>query len=321
MESLAILLTQLFIPLALLGWYALHPPGSSVELGLWALGLVLLLLVAARLFLWAFLPWWLPWVYVLVSVAITIWHLQSVSLYSLPLLPAGVWAWLNGAGALVLLLAGLWGAGQVMTARTVPDTEVVDIRDPLGPGRYLVGAGGATALLSHHILTLDGSVERFVDWRGQSYAVDVLGINRLGTHADGWRPRDPSRYEIFGVPLHAPCDGVVLQSENDRPDQPVPEMDRERMLGNHVLLQCGADVVLVMAHLQQGSVQVTAGDRVAAGDQLGRVGNSGNSSEPHLHIHAQRPGTAESPISGEPLVLTIDGRYLLRNMRITGHQW
>ena len=105
------------------------------------------------------------------------------------------------------------------------------------------------------------------------------------------------------------------------PDLPIPEMDRERLLGNHVLLQCDDEIVLVMAHLQQGSVQVETGDEVLAGTLLGRVGNSGNSSEPHLHIHAQRPGPPSSPISGEPLLLTIDGRYLLRNMRLRGHPW
>lgn len=321
MESLAILLTQLFIPLSLLGLYALHPAGSRAELVLWATGVVLLVVVATRLFLWAFLPWWLPWTYVLAAVGIIVWHLQTLPLSSLPVLRTGPLAWVNCACALLLVLTGLWGVAQVVAARTPPAAEVVDIRSPLGPGRYLVGHGGSTALLNHHIGTLDPSAERFADWRGQSFAYDVVGINRFGTHADGWRPRDPSRYEIFGAPLYAPCDGVVLQSENGMPDLTVPEMDQDRPLGNHVLLQCGGDVVLVMAHLQQGSVQAGTGDRVAAGDLLARVGNSGNSSEPHLHIHAQRPGTSASPISGEPLLLTIDGRYLLRNMRLTGHQW
>ena len=57
---------------------------------------------------------------------------------------------------------------------------------------------------------------------------------------------------------------------------------------------------------------VRTGEEVRTGDPLGAVGNSGASNEPHLHIHAQRPGPANAPFSGDPLPLRIDGRYLAR---------
>ena len=61
--------------------------------------------------------------------------------------------------------------------------------------------------------------------------------------------------------------------------------------GNHVVLDLGNGEYALLAHLQRGSVRVEAGDRVRAGDVLGLTGNSGNSSEPHLHFHVQdRPG-------------------------------
>jgi murein DD-endopeptidase MepM/ murein hydrolase activator NlpD len=47
---------------------------------------------------------------------------------------------------------------------------------------------------------------------------------------------------------------------------------------------------------------------------LGYVGNSGNTDEPHLHIHVQRPGPPSAPLSGEPRSVTFDGRFLVRNM-------
>ncbi len=62
---------------------------------------------------------------------------------------------------------------------------------------------------------------------------------------------------------------------------------------------------------------MTAGQEVAVGDPLGQVGNSGKSSEPHLHIHAQRGIPDGAPAGGEPLELTIDGRFLVRNHRLT----
>jgi murein DD-endopeptidase MepM/ murein hydrolase activator NlpD len=92
----------------------------------------------------------------------------------------------------------------------------------------------------------------------------------------------------------------------------VPVMDRAHMIGNHALLACGEHHVL-LAHLRRGSLRVALGAEVAAGDRIGAVGNSGNSSEPHLHLHVQTPGTAEAPISGDPLPFTVAGRYLVRN--------
>jgi murein DD-endopeptidase MepM/ murein hydrolase activator NlpD len=87
------------------------------------------------------------------------------------------------------------------------------------------------------------------------------------------------------------------------------------MVGNHVLLRCGpADILL--AHMMRGSLIVTPGDAVQEGDLLGRVGNSGNSSAPHLHFHAQRRGTPEAPFSGTPLPMRFDGKFPVRGSRL-----
>jgi murein DD-endopeptidase MepM/ murein hydrolase activator NlpD len=138
-------------------------------------------------------------------------------------------------------------------------------------------------------------------------------LNALGMRASGWLPADPARYVIFGDPVYAPCSGVVVQSEDGAPDMPPPDADRTRMAGNHVLLDCGGVHVLV-AHLRRGTVRVRPQLSIEAGTILGLVGNSGNSNEPHLHVHAQRPAPAGGePLSGEPLPVTFDGRYLVRN--------
>lgn len=56
------------------------------------------------------------------------------------------------------------------------------------------------------------------------------------------------------------------------------------VLGNHVIVDHGDDVFSAYAHLRRGSVRVAVGDRVEPGDLLGEVGNSGNTTEPHLHV-------------------------------------
>lgn len=96
---------------------------------------------------------------------------------------------------------------------------------------------------------------------------------------------------------------------------PVPVADERVMAGNHVVLQCG-EVQVLLAHMRQGSVAVREGQLVETGQKLGEVGNSGNTATPHLHIHAQRPGSAEAPFDADPLPLRIEGRYLVRGDRL-----
>lgn len=85
-----------------------------------------------------------------------------------------------------------------------------------------------------------------------------------------------------------PVDAEVLRCGDGLNDG---ELNPAKPAGNHVVLGAGSEEILI-AHLKKGSVAVTAGQRVQAGQLLGVVGNSGNSTEPHLHIHAQRDGHA-----------------------------
>jgi len=66
------------------------------------------------------------------------------------------------------------------------------------------------------------------------------------------------------------------------------DSDRVNHLGSHVIARHGG-AEIVFAHMREGSIGVAPGDRVGLGDPLGEVGKSGASTEPHLHIHAQRP--------------------------------
>ena len=71
------------------------------------------------------------------------------------------------------------------------------------------------------------------------------------------------------------------------PDNAPGHMDSEHAAGNHVVLDLGHGEYALIAHLERGSVVVKVGDRVRTGQLLGRCGNSGNTSEPHVHIHVQ----------------------------------
>jgi hypothetical protein len=77
-------------------------------------------------------------------------------------------------------------------------------------------------------------------------------------------------------------------------------------------------VEVVLAHLRSGSVAVAEGERVTVGDVLGRVGNSGNTTQPHLHIHAERGGLPGEILDGQGVPITFGGRFLVRNALFTG---
>ncbi|MCZ2826237.1 MULTISPECIES: M23 family metallopeptidase [unclassified Modestobacter] len=140
-----------------------------------------------------------------------------------------------------------------------------------------------------------------------TYAIDFTAVRgrRTATTRDwrsllGTEPVD--RFVGFGQPVLAPAtgrvvsvhdgesDGVARRSQAARVPYALTQASRARggaLAGNHVVLELepgGAHVVL--AHLREGSLQVRPGDLVTAGQQLAECGNSGNSTQPHVHVQA-----------------------------------
>lgn len=313
-----VLTAQVAVPLLVLAWLAVWPARSVLGFALQIAGTGAVILALALVAQWAVAGWWVPhafcglWAGLSILGAVRLWRGRD------PVLPDTSGGWGGALVGLVLLALGGWSAGTALAGRVPPPGPVVEIANPFGPGRYLVGNGGATTLVNVHLHTLDESIARYRLWRGQSHAVDFFGLGPWGRRADGLRPADPGAYAIFGKALHAPCDGAVIAAEGAEPDFGVPQFDAVDRLGNHVILDCGG-VWIVLAHMQQGSVTVSPGETVPRGAPIGAVGNSGASTEPHLHIHAQRPAAAGAPpISGAPLPLRIAGRYLVRGDRFGG---
>ena len=110
-------------------------------------------------------------------------------------------------------------------------------------------------------------------------------------------------YGCWGAPVLAPADGVVVAAHDGEPDHPAgqfpatDEIRNETVFGNHVVLQLAeTGTFLVLAHLQAGSLRVQVGETVHEGEPLAACGNSGHSSEPHIHIHHQRQPPWERPV-------------------------
>jgi hypothetical protein len=157
----------------------------------------------------------------------------------------------------------------------VPRTRLSAVT--IGPpfrGEWFVMQGGASALVNHHYPIPE-----------QSDALDLVMLKEgRPVHGDSSRLES---YAAYGQPLFAPADGRVTRVLNNRPDVAIGQTDVERIVGNHIIIEVGQGKYVLMAHLKKGSVVVSEGDKVRRGQPVAACGNSGNTSEPHLHLQVQ----------------------------------
>lgn len=142
-------------------------------------------------------------------------------------------------------------------------------------GRWFVYWGGRTPLQNHHAVSPT-----------QRFAYDFVVASRGRTHRAGSR-RVNTDFYCFGRPILAPAVGVVRTAVDGLPDNAPGTLDDGRPFGNHVVVDLGQGEYAWLAHLRRTSVDVRPGQRIEAGDVIGECGNSGRSSEPHLHFHLQ----------------------------------
>jgi murein DD-endopeptidase MepM/ murein hydrolase activator NlpD len=141
----------------------------------------------------------------------------------------------------------------------------------------------------------------------EEFALDIArtGETGLSHKGDGTRFDD---YYAYGADVLAAADGRVIRAANDQPEDPsamqrpnetqeayftrLQKDQGERLTrgltsitGNYVMIDHGKNEYSLYAHLQPDSVRVHVGDQVKAGDVIGKLGSSGNSTEPHLHFH------------------------------------
>lgn len=148
----------------------------------------------------------------------------------------------------------------------------VAFRLPLD-GPITIGWGGATADVNYHVVA-----------PAQRWAYDLLVTREGKTHnGEGSRLED---YYCYGLPVLAPAAGRVLEVVENDPDMPPGKLGGGTTpAGNHVVLEVAPGTYLWICHLQPGSIEVKQGDLIAEGQSLAKVGNSGNTSEPHVHVH------------------------------------
>ncbi|WP_329346333.1 M23 family metallopeptidase [Streptomyces microflavus] len=234
------------------------------------------------------------WAALLVLVVVNLFVDLPGPMWSVTLLPAAVVA--------VLMLTTMVLQARAAKPRGGPAEPVAPVEtEPPVTGRWTALNSPADKVPSHgtHVY-------------GQTYAIDIVAEPGTG---DGESPaRPPFRlfwpvvrrnrdFPAFGAPLLAVADATVVRASDGRRDHlsrnslpalaylmliegGVRDMLGARaIIGNHVILDLGEGTYAVYAHVQRGSLQVRAGDTVRAGQPIARVGNSGNTTEPHLHFH------------------------------------
>jgi hypothetical protein len=175
-----------------------------------------------------------------------------------------------------------------------PPVDPVTVATPLA-GEWWIGHGGHAELVNyHHPRSTQGD------------ALDIMQVVDGSIHRPG--RTDLTSYYIYDQPVLAPADGTVTYVVDGHPDLPIGSLDSVHPTGNQLVIDIGGGRYLLMGHLRQGSIAVNVGDQVAEGQTIARVGKSGQTSHPHIHIQAQNLPTGIADIT------TVDGPHLLKNL-------
>ncbi len=193
--------------------------------------------------------------------------------------------------------------------RTTVDRQSVVVIGPPLQGSNYISADSCCDATRHTraALPVDGYV-----WISQRMAVDWEQLDSQSRVYSGPREKLES-YTIFGKPVIAVADGVVVNTANDQPEQMPGQFPNGISLtqadGNFVILDLGQNRYALYAHMQPGSVRVHKGDRVTRGQVIGLVGNTGNSVAPHLHFQVMA-GPSSFASNGLP--------YEIDSFQVTG---
>jgi len=142
-------------------------------------------------------------------------------------------------------------------------------------GEWSVTWGGDTKEQNYHVESV-----------AQKNAFDILIKDEQGsTHKGSGEANED--YYAFGKELYAPCDGEVVLVVDGVKDNIPGVLNPIYIPGNTVIIKTANGEFAFFAHFKQNSISVKQGQKIVTGELLGLCGNSGNSSEPHLHFHLQ----------------------------------
>ena len=198
------------------------------------------------------------------------------------------------AGSNLLVAAGTIFLAVQLISVYRPPVDAVTVGSPLA-GEWWVGHGGHAELVNYHQTRST-----------QRHALDIMQVVDGSIHRPG--STDLTSYYIYDQPVRAPADGTVTYVVDGQPDLPIGSVDSQHPTGNQLVIDIGGGRYLLMGHLRQHSITVNVGEPVTEGQPIARVGKSGHSSHPHIHIQAQTQPTGIADIT------TIDGSQMVKTL-------
>lgn len=184
-----------------------------------------------------------------------------------------------------------------------PSSQVAVLGPPLKGGDWLV-ANGLSNDADHRRtqVVLDGQARI-----AQRYAIDLVKLD-AGGRAFKADATQNAAWAGYAEPVLAVADGAVVSVRDQLPDNtpgqlPEGRISLDTIAGNAVILDIGQGRYVTYGHLIPGSVTVSPGQTVTKGQVIGKLGNSGQSDAPHLHLHV---ADAPSPLAAEGLPYTFE---------------
>jgi len=164
-------------------------------------------------------------------------------------------------------------------------------------GEWTVTWGGDTKEQNYHVESV-----------AQKNAFDILINDKNGSTHKGSGATNEDYY-AFGKELYAPCDGEVVLVVDGVKDNIPGNLNPIYVPGNTVIIKTATGEYAFFAHFKQHSIVVKQGQKVSTGELLGLCGNSGNSTEPHLHFHLQ---------NDEDMVKAIGAKCFFEQISVNG---
>lgn len=305
-----IVMLHLVVPLALILWTWMR---TYTSITTWLVQMLILISYVSFVFLmgsWVYASFYLRYIIVILTIMATLWsfmHAKGLPLFVSPQISGWVAC---GIGLIGSALLAYFVVGAVRAH--FYDETPVNLRFPFKNGTYAVFEGGngkASFLMNYHYgASIHKGARTNLSMR---YAVDITKVTRWGNDADGFLPMKNEMYAVFNEVVYSPCDGEVSEVEDKWPNETPWSGKAPYNVGNHILITSN-DFGVLMGHLQKGSMLVRPGDRVTKGQPIAQAGNSGWTSQPHLHIQAMKK-SAGSFWGWEGLPISFDGKNPVKN--------
>ncbi len=216
--------------------------------------------------------------------------------------------------------SGRLSNGRVVSSpasvKVLRDFDVPVLSPPLQAGRGYVAADSCCSSARHRRALLPIG-DRL--WLSQRFAVDWEQLDASDRFVKrGGDPAKPADYAIYGQRALAAADATVTYVLDGQKEQVPGALPVGITLpladGNSIVAKLDGGLYMLYAHLQSGSLKVKKGDKIKRGDVIGLVGNSGNTSAPHLHFHVM---DGPSPMTSEGVPYVIDAFATRGRLRST----